>query len=82
MNSQCGLYPYRRWQPGDYIANFYRSDWPESWERLDTCLELQDSHGRATIVRDANGHVLHDCVPLASLDHRDASKKRSDRNSP
>ena len=77
-----GLYPYRRWKPGDYIANFHRSDWPESWERLDTCLELQDAHGRATIVRDANGHALPDCVPLASLDHRDASKKRSDRNSP
>jgi len=65
-----GLYPYRRWQPGDYIANFYRTDWPESWQRLDTCLELQDAHGRALEAHDGSGRALPACVPLSSLDHR------------
>jgi arylsulfatase A-like enzyme len=65
-----GLYPYRRWQPGDYIANFYRTDWPDSWERLDPCLELQDAAGRALTPRDAGGGELPVCVPLTSLSHR------------
>jgi lipoteichoic acid synthase len=62
-----GLYPYALWRPGDYIANFYRTDWPPAWQLMDSCLELLDADDDAVPARTEHGRV--NCVPLNVLDH-------------
>jgi hypothetical protein len=62
-----GLYPYRRWQTGDYIANLYRTDWPASWQVMNVCLTLLDADGHA--IRARGNADEPSCVPLTTLDH-------------
>jgi hypothetical protein len=69
-----GLYPYRRWQPGDYIANLYRTDWPASWQVMESCLTLLDADGHAIRARSEHGDVAR-CVPLTTLDHESLREK-------
>jgi arylsulfatase A-like enzyme len=69
-----GLYPYRRWQAGDYIANVYRSDWPASWKVMESCLTLLDAGGHAVRARSDRGDEP-DCVPLTTLDHESLREK-------
>jgi lipoteichoic acid synthase len=62
-----GLYPYARWRPGDYITNFYRTDWPPGWQIMESCLELLDADGDTVPARSEAGTAS--CVPLNVLDH-------------
>lgn len=61
-----GLYPYHRWQAGDYIVNPYRIMATDLWMVPEACLQLLDGSNRPVKVHsDAGGQF--DCAPLSFM---------------
>jgi len=61
-----GLYPYHRWQPGDYIANPYRIMSTDRDRVREACLQLLNERNRPVEAHTEAG-AQFDCAPLSSM---------------
>jgi hypothetical protein len=63
-----GLYPFERWQVGEYIHDVQTAKGPLAWSTraMDLCLEMLDPMGRHVPITDEAGRQ-EDCYPLETV---------------